>query len=144
MSNEPQVYQPMRRQLGLWCGFIFLVIVINVHYLLNSNSIILYVSLAILTGMFIFLFMPFLKNQKLIISNECISLFAFGKINELTFHKNLKEVVIKDNEIVSYRFESRGNYYQISPNAYHQSEKLKSLFSDLIGKYNIVVSVVEK
>jgi hypothetical protein len=144
MSNEVHIFQPIRRQIGFWCGVIFLGILINVHYLLDSSSMILYVSFVFLIGMFVFLFVPFLKNQKLIITDEDIRLFTFGRMNRLMFCKHLKGIVVKENEAVSYRFENRGKYYQISPRAYYESEELKTLFNDLMEKCKSIVSVVEK
>ena len=114
------------------------------RYLLDSSSVILYVSLIILVGMFVFLFMPFLKNQKLIVSDEDINLFTFGRINRLIFCKHLTEIVVKENEIVSYRFEKSGKYYQVSPGAYYDSEKLKLLFNDLNKKCKSIVSIVQR
>ena len=105
---------------------------------------ILYVSLVFLIGMFVFLFVPFLKNQKLIITDEDIRLFTFGRMNRLMFCKHLKEIVVKEKEAVSYRFENSGKYYQISPRAYYESEELKSIFNDLMEKCESIVSVVEK
>ena len=105
MGKEVNLFKPARRQIGFWCAFIFLGIIINVHYLLDSSSISLYVSLIFLVGMFVFFFIPFLKNQKLIVSDEGIRLFTFGRICRLIFCKHLKEIVVKEGEIISYRFE---------------------------------------
>jgi len=144
MGNEVHFFQPNRRQIGFWCAFIFLGILINVRYLLDSSSVILYVSLIILVGMFVFLFMPFLKNQKLIVSDEDINLFTFGRINRLIFCQHLTEIVVKENEIVSYRFEKSGKYYQVSPGAYYDSEELQLLFNDLNKKCKSIVSIVQR
>ena len=144
MGKEVNFFKPDRRQIGFWCAFISLGFIINVHYLLDSSSISLYVSLIFLVGMFIFLFVPFLKNQKLIVSDEDIRLFTFGRISRLIFCKHLKEIVVKDDEIISYRFEKNGKYYQISPGAYYASEELKLLFNNLSSKCKSIVSVVQK
>ena len=121
MGNEVHFFQPDRRRVGFWCAFIFLGIILNVRYLLGSGSVILDASLILLVGMFVILFMPFLKNQKLIVSGEDIDLFTFGRTNKLLFCKHLKEIVVKQNEILSYRFEKDGKYYQVSPGAYYDS-----------------------
>jgi len=144
MGNEVHFFQPDRRQIGFWCAFVFLGIIINVRYLLGSGSVILYLSLILLVGVFVFLFMPFLKNQKLIVSDEDINLFTFGRINRLIFCKHLTEIVVKENEIVSYRFEKSGKYYQVSPGAYHDSEELNLLFNDLNKKCESIVSLVQR
>jgi len=144
MDNEVHFFQPDRRRVGFWCAFIFLGIILNVRYLLGSGSVILYASLILLVGMFVFLFMPFLKNQKLIVSGEDIDLFTFGRTNKLVFCKHLKEIVVKQNEILSYRFEKDGKYYQVSPGAYYDSEELKLLFTDLNRNCKGIVSKVQR
>ncbi len=105
---------------------------------------IFYVSLVFLIVIFIILFVPFLKNQKIIVNNEDILLFTFGRINRLVFCENLREIVVKEEIVVSYRFEKNGRYYQISPRAYYDSEELESLFSHLNKKCKGIISVVEK
>ncbi len=105
---------------------------------------IFYVSLLFLIAIFIILFVPFLKNQKIIVNNEDILLFTFGRISRLVFCENLREIVVKEKRIVSYRFEKNGRHYQISPRAYYDSEELESLFSHLNNKCSNIVSVVEK
>ena len=144
MAREVHCFQPNRRQIGFWCAFVFLGTIINVHYLLDSSSVMLYVSLIFLVGMFIFLFMPILKNQKLIVSDEDIKLFTFGRMNRLIFCQHLREIVVKENEIVSYRFEKSGKHYQVSPGAYYDSEVLRLLFADLNKKCKTIVSIVQR
>ena len=144
MGNEVHLFQPDRRQLGFWCAFVLLGIAVNVRYLLGSCSVILYASLIFLVGMFIFLFMPFLKNQKLIVSGEDIKLFTFGRMNKLLFCQHLREIVVKEDEIVSYRFEKSGKHYQVSPGAYYDSEVLRLLFADLNKKCKTIVSIVQR
>ena len=144
MGTEVHFFQPDRRQVGFWCAFIFFGIILNVRHLLGGGSIILYVSLILLVGMFVFLFMPFLKNQKLIVSGKDINLFTFGRINRLVFCKHLTEIVVKQDEIVSFRFEKDGKYYQVSPSAYYDSEELKLLFDNLNKKCKSIVSIVQR
>jgi hypothetical protein len=88
--------------------------------------------------------MPFLKNQKLIVSGKDINLFTFGRINRLVFCKHLRELVVKQDEIVSFRFEKDGKYYQVSPGTYYDSEELKLLFNDLNKKCKGIVSIVQR
>lgn len=88
--------------------------------------------------------MPFLKNQKLLIEGNNLIIFTFGKKNRLRFSEDIEELVVKDNEIVSFRFNKDGKYYQISPDAYYDSTDLKEIFKKLLENNNINVSVVEK
>ena len=94
--------------------------------------------------MFIFLFVPFLKNQRLLITNQEIIIFSFSKPNKLKFCINLKEIVVKENEIVSYRFENKGKYYQISPQAYYANKELKELFTGLNERCKKTIAIVER
>ena len=144
MENDIHFFQPIRRELGTWCGLFFIGILINVRFLLDNGSMILLLPLVFLIGIFILLFVPFLKNQKIMMDNKVIHIFTFGRRNELVFCKHLKQIVIKDNEAISYRFEKNGKYFQISPRAYYENEELASLFSNLRNKCKGVISVVEK
>jgi hypothetical protein len=144
MGNDIHLFKPIRRQLGFWCGLLFSGILINLHFVVDSGSIILYLLLVFLLVSFIILFVPFLKNQKILIDNEDIRLFTFGRINALVFCKHLKQIVVKDNEAISYRFEKNGRYFQISPRAYYDGGDLASLFSNLKNKCRGIISVVEK
>jgi len=144
MGNDIHLFQPIRVQLGFWCGLFFIAILINVRIIIDSDSMVLGLPLALLIGVFTFLFVPFLKNQKIIINNQDIRLFTFGRINELVFCKHINKVVVKENKVISYQFEKNGKYFQISPLAYYDDEELASLLSNLTDKYNGIISVVEK
>ena len=144
MGNDIHIFKPIRRQLGFWCGFFVLCIFINVHFLLDSGSMILCIPLVLLIGMFIVLFAPLVKNQIIVLNNEDIRVFEFGRINRLVFCEHLKQIVVKGNEVISYQFETNRRYFQISPRAYYDGEELASIFSDLKNKCRGIVSVVEK
>jgi hypothetical protein len=144
MGNDVHFFQPIRRELGFWCGLLFIGILINVRFLLDNGSMILFFPLVFLIGIFVLLFVPFLKNQKIMMYNKVIHIFTFGRRNELVFCKHLKQIVIKDNEAISYRFEKNGKYFQISPRAYYENEELALLFSNLSNKCKGVIPVVEK
>jgi len=144
MGNDIYLFQPIRRELGFWCGSLFIAILINVRFLLDNGSMIFLLPLVFLIGVFILLFVPFLKNQKIIMDNEVIRIYSFGRRNELVFCKHLRQIVMKDNEAISFRFEKHGKYYQISPRAYYDDEELASLFYNLSNKCKGVISVVEK
>ena len=144
MCNKLHAFQPKRIGIGFWCSLIFLGILVNMHYLLNDSSLFFYIPLFFLIGMFVFLFVPFLKNQKLLISDKELIVFTFGYSNKLNFCMHLKEIVVKENEIVSYRFENNGKYFQISPEAYYENEELKELFTNLKEKCKELISIIER
>lgn len=144
MGNDVHFFQPIRSALGFWCGLIFIAIIINVRFLLDNGSMMLFLPLVFLIGVFILLFMPFLKNQKIMMDNKVIHIFTFGRRNELMFCKHLKQIVVKDNEAISYRFDKNGRYFQISPRAYYDDEEMASLFYKLSNKCKGVITVVER
>lgn len=143
MSSEIHLYKPVRSQVAFLCICTFLGISLNVYYLLDNRSVALYCSLFILASIFVFLFLPFIKNQKLIISDDEICLFSYGKANKLNICNHLNEIVVKDKEIVSYRLENDGDCYQISPKAYYESEELNATLNTLYVKCKNTVSVVQ-
>lgn len=81
---------------------------------------------------------------KLLVSGDELRVFSFGKMNCLNFSKNLQEIVVKDSEVVSYRFERDGMFYQISPYSYYESDELRGIFKDLMKKTKVSVSVIER
>jgi len=142
MNKKVYIFYPMLRPISFFCGMIFLTILINTYYLIANNSRILFILLILLSGIFIFMFMPLLKNQKLILSGDEVIIFSFGKKNSLKFSKDLEEIEVKENEIASYRFNKKGKHYQVSPDAYYESTELKNIFNTLFKKNKINVSVV--
>ena len=144
MGNDIYLFQPIRRELGFWCGLFFIAILLNVRFLLDNGSMILFLPLVFLIGIFILFFVPFVKNQKIMMDNGVICIFTFGRKNELVFCKHLKQIVVIGKEAISYRFEKNGKYFQISPRAYYDDEELASLFSNLSNKSKGVISVIEK
>ena len=91
---------------------------------------------------FIFFVFPLLKYQKILVVNNTLKLSTFRKNNTLNFTNDLYEVVVKDSEVVSYRFEKDGKYFQISPDAYIKSEELKSILNRLFKKIKRKIVVV--
>ena len=117
---------------------------LNVYILTESTGVFPYLSLAFLSVALIIFFFPLLKNQKIAITNEIIRISSFGKLSELSFFEDLSEVVVKDSEIASYRFEKFGKYYQISPYAYYEGKQLNAILANLYKRMERHVAVVER
>jgi hypothetical protein len=141
---EGNIFKPARRGLAAWCSIIFVAISINIYFLSKNNSFIIYFSLVLLTVLLLSLSMPLFRNQKFVIKGNNIRIFHFRKVNNLKFSRDLYEIVVKDSEIVSYRFSRKGKYYQISPYGYYKYEELKSIFTSLMKKTKNTISVVER
>lgn len=45
--------------------------------------------------------------------NEVIRIFTFGRRNELVFCKHLKQIVVKENKAISYRFEKTADIFKL-------------------------------
>ena len=144
MNKEVKIFFPIRRSTAVLCVIVFIAILLNIYYIPGIAGLILYFPLILLSVLFIFMFMPLLKNQLLLIAGNDIVIFSYGRKNSLRFSENLQEIVLNKNVIVSYRFEKDGRYYQISPQAYYESAELKRTHDKLMKKHNINVSVVEQ
>lgn len=144
MNVEANIlFKPARRRVLTWIIFIAVAMFFNIYFLLKSSGIILYFPLTFLFMMFLILLMSVFKNQKISISGDNIDIYSFGRKNRLKFSKNIEEIVVKDSEIVSYRFEKDGKYYQISPYAYYRDNELKILFKNLMKETKNSILVVE-
>ena len=55
--------------------------------------------------------------------------------------KTLYEVVVKNDEIVSYRFRIQNKLFQISPAGYIQGDELAAAFNSCITKKKLVISI---
>jgi len=138
------MFRPARLTVGIWCLIVLIAMFLNVYILTESTGGFAYLSLALLSVALMILFFPLLKNQKIAITNEIITISSFGKLRELSFLEDLSEVVVKDSEIVSYRFEKFGKYYQISPYAYHEGKQLNAILTNLYKRMERHVAAVER
>jgi len=144
MEEGVFIYMPRRKMVGVACFIVLLLLAVNLYLLTMSLSIWLLISLFVLFGIFVFLFMPLLKNQKVMLSGRKLILFTFGKKNSLDITKDLEEIVVHEDEVISYRFEKDGKYFQLSPSSYYEGEELKENLESTLKRYNLIVSVVSK
>jgi len=139
-----KTFKPARLTVGVWCLIVLALILADISFLRDKNGFIFYFSLALLSTAFLILSVPFLKNQKITVTNSGIQISSFGKVSDLTFYEDLNEVVVKNSEIVSYRFEKSGKHYQISPHAYHEADELERIFSNLYKSLTRRISIVQR
>lgn len=76
------------------------------------------------------------------LSGRRMVIFTFGQQNVLDIVKDLQELVVHEDEIVSFRFEKEGNYFQISPSSYFEKNELRTNLERTLKRYNLKVNVV--
>jgi energy-coupling factor transporter transmembrane protein EcfT len=124
MASDISFYAPVRRPIVIYSLVVGLFMAINVILVAKYGGVFLWMSLAILVCLFIFLFMPVMKNPRLIIKGNEIHLASFGKWYPIDFKKNLREIVVKGDDVVSYRFDCADKFIQISPYSYYESDEI--------------------
>jgi len=144
MEEEVFIYIPRRKMVGIVCFIVLLLLAVNLYLLTMPGSKWLYIPLFVLFGIFVFLVLPLLKNQKVMLSGRKLILFTFGKQNSLDLTKDLEEIVVHEDEIISYRFEKDGKYFQLSPSSYYEKDELKGNLESTLKRYNLAVRVVSR
>jgi hypothetical protein len=141
MSEELHIYFPVRRQLIFYSTIVGVCAAINIYFAMKHGSMVLWLTLTVLLVLFIFLFVPVLRNPRLLISGNDIKISIFGKWHSLSMSKDLYELVIKDDDVVSYRFTREGKHFQISPSTYYEADEIRGKFKEILKKNKIVASV---
>jgi len=144
MSLEIAIFRPARLKVVILCFLIFAAILAAINYLSESNRIAFYFLLALLFMAFFYFLVPVLKNQKFLVGDDYLKIFSFGSSCDVRFSRDLYEIVVKDSEVVSYRFEKDGKRFQISPDAYHEADEVKRIFSALLKTAEQSISIVER
>ena len=144
MKDEVRVFLPARRHIAILSFIVGILITVNIYTIILHDSIIFKISLVLLVFLFIFLFVPVIRNQRVIISGDIISVSIYGKWYSLYFSRDLCAVVREHDVIVSYRFSCNGQYYQISPSSYYESEELSNLFISLYNNKIANINIISK
>jgi len=142
IDQDINLFKPARRFLGLCTLVVFAALLVNAYYLISSKHPVGYITLVLLFLLFLYLFFPLIKNQKLIISGDKLIVLTYGKHNTLTFSANLHEILVKGETIISYRFEKDGQYFQISPSAYEETEEVETHLKSMMKRAPKTISVV--
>ncbi len=143
ITMQAAFFTPVRRSVAAVSGGVLFLLLLAVYCLLHGVGYLVYVPVALLSGLFIFLTLPLLRNQRIFMLGDIISVYTFGKRNDLVFSRHLKEVVMRGDEILSYRFEKDEKYFQISPKSYYESDELQAAMQALMKKTKITVTVVD-
>ena len=100
-----------------------------------------------LVSVFIFIafLRPVIENRRVRIENGNITfLHRIGPPLTVNIAEALYEIVIKDDEIKSFRFETEKRKIQVSPKGYKDGNRLMKQIKDVIKREGIVVQIIEK
>ena len=131
IKDEVRLFLPARRNIAVLSFIVGILITANIYAIVLYDSIIYKISLVFIVFLFIFFFVPVIRNQRVIVSGNMIGVSTFGTWHSLYFPRDLCAVVREHDVIVSYRFSCNGQYYQISPSSYYESEELRNVFISL-------------
>ena len=77
--------------------------------------------------------MTFLRSQTVEINDNQIFLIIFSRKIEVD-KNDLYEIVVRNDKIMSYRFNSNNNFHQISPSGYSDSDQMNAMLNKLLSK----------
>lgn len=126
-------FYPRRKGIGV-LGFCVLSLSTFLvwHFLGAVKGLLLVMCSIVMTGISVFLLVPFFRNQVVQIDEGKLVLRAFGKTIELRA-ENFIGLVCRRNGVISYRFSKGWRGYQVTPHAYHNAEKLREMLSRMVG-----------
>ncbi|RNC67348.1 MAG: hypothetical protein ED859_15110 [Desulfuromonadales bacterium] len=144
MQNELHVFLPARQVIIIYSIVLGLLMTLSMVLVIKYGGILLWILLLLTTFAFIFVFVPVLRNTKMLMFGNDIKLSIYGKWHDMNFSKDLFEIVVKGNEVQSYRFKCNGNFYQISPNSYYEADEVSKLLGKLLEKYKGSISIINR
>jgi len=100
-----------------------------------------------LVSVFIFIafLRPVIENRRVRIENGNITfLHRIGPPLTVSIAESLYEIVTKDDEIRSFRFETEKRKIQVSPKGYKNGDRLMEQIKDVIKREEIIVQITEK
>ncbi|MBT4079696.1 MAG: hypothetical protein HOL17_00030 [Gammaproteobacteria bacterium] len=134
-ENGPHIFRLARTPLISPIILLLSSIIVCIYYInVNGGSLILYFLLSLSSVLFITVTIPFLENRSVIIDNDKIFTFSFGKSLNFSFCDCIYEVTVRDDKAVSYRFDIDGKKTQISPSSYQDSDEMDMLFNNIKNK----------
>jgi len=94
---------------------------------------------------FIALLRPVIEKRRVRIENGKITfLHRIGPPLTVSIAESLYEIVTKDDEFRSFRFETEKRKIQVSPKGYNDGDRLMKQIKDVIKREKIVVQIIEK
>jgi hypothetical protein len=135
MNNELHIFLPVRQAIVIYSIVLGLIMTLSTVLVIKYGGCIFWTLQLLTTLAFIFVFVPVLRNSKMLICGNDIKLSIFGKWHSIDFSNDLFEIVVKGDEVQSYRFKSNGNHYQISPLSYYEADEANKLLRKLLKKH---------
>ena len=126
-------FYPNRGFISILSIITLSIFVYNLIAWLNTSSVLQLAISVILFIVFTFLLITFLRSQTVEINDNQIFLIIFFR--KIDVNKNdLYEIVVRNDKIMSYRFNSNNNFNQISPSGYSDSDQMNAMLNKLLSK----------
>jgi hypothetical protein len=102
--------------------------VLNFMYIFPLSKFFSIIFSMFLIPLFIYLFIPVLRYQRVCIKGDKIFIKCFWNTYILSISESFYELYKSE----SYRFHDKGRYFQVSPTAYQQSNELRKKLNEKI------------
>ena len=126
-------FYPNRGFISILSIITLFIFVYNFIAWLNTSSVLQLAISVILFIVFTFLLITFLRSQTVEINDNQIFLIIFSRKIEVD-KNDLYEIVVRNDKIMSYRFNSNNNFNQISPSGYSDSDQMNAMLNKLLSK----------
>ena len=102
--------------------------IINVIYIFPRSTISSIILSIFLIPLFVYLFIPVLRYQRVCIKEDKIVIKCFWNTYTLSIPESFYDLYKNK----SYRFYDNGRYFQVSPSAYEQSDEIRKQLNEII------------
>ena len=126
-------FYPNRGFISILSIIALSIFVYNFIAWLNTSSVLQLAISVILFIVFTFLLITILRSQTVEINDNQIFLIIFSRKIEVD-KNDLYEIVVRNDKIMSYRFNSNNNFHQISPSGYSDSDQINAMLNKLLSK----------
>lgn len=141
--NSSGYYQTRLGSLTVVLSF-FLTILFFMKWRISDSPWYLWLCL-VSVFIFIAFLRPVIEKRRVRIENGNITfLHRIGVPLTVSIAESLYEIVTKDDEIKSFRFETEKRKIQVSPEGYKDGDRLMKQIKDVIKREKIVVQIIEK
>ena len=141
--NSSGYYQTRLGSLTVVLSF-FLTILFFMKWRISDSPWYLWLCL-VSVFIFIAFLRPVIEKRRVRIENGNITfLHRIGPPLTVSIAESLYEIVTKDDEIKSFRFETEKRKIQVSPEGYKDGDRLMKQIKDVIKREKIVVQIIEK
>ena len=124
--------------------FLFLTIFFFIKWRISDSPWYLWFFL-VSVFIFIAFLRPVISKRRVRIENGNITfLHRIGRPLTISIAESLYEIVSKDDEFKSFRFETGKRKIQVSPEGYKNGDNLMKEIKDVINRDKIVVQIIEE